>query len=174
LSRAAPRVDPIRFARFCAANPDDGVCRPQRELTVTPEQVAETYKRPEIAVEVARAGDDHSVPGVRAVFAMAPALVQMLDPASLADYRIPVHIILGDADKVAPPATNGLVAAKLISGAELQQLADVGHYDFVATCTDEGRKVIPICDVKVPQPDTHRLAIAAALDFFRRNLGSHP
>jgi len=168
------RVDPSRLARFCAAKPDDGVCRPQRELAVTPEEVTETYKRPEIAAELARAGDDRSVAGVRAVFAMAPALVQSLDPTSLASYRIPVHIVLGAADEVAPPTTNGIVAAELIPGAELQQLPDVGHYDFTATCTDEGRKVIPICDVKVPQPDTHREAITAALEFFRRNLASHP
>ena len=164
------RVDPSRLARFCAANPDDGVCRPQREFAITPEQVAETYSRPETAVDLARAGDDHSVPGVRAVFAMAPALVQALDPTSLANLRIPAHIVLGDADGVAPPATNGLVAAKLIPGAELQQLANVGHYDFLATCTDAGRKVVPICNVRVPQADTHNQAITAAQDFFGRNL----
>jgi len=164
------RVTLAHLARFCAASPNDGVCRPQRELAVTPEQIAAVYERPEIAAELAHAGEDHSVPGVRAVFGMAPALVQALDPMSLANLRIPVHIILGDADEVAPPATNGLVAAKLIPGAELQQLADVGHYDFAATCTDAGRKAIPTCNVKVPQPDTHNWTIAAALVFFDRNI----
>jgi len=168
------RIDPTHLARFCAASPDDGVCRPQREFPITPEQIAETYKQSEIAAELAHASDDHSMPAVRAVFAMAPVLVQALDPVSLANLQIPVHIILGDADVVAPPATNGLVATKLIPGAELQQLADVGHYDFAATCTDAGRKIIPICDVRVPQPETHDQAIAAARDFFGRILKDHP
>jgi pimeloyl-ACP methyl ester carboxylesterase len=105
---------------------------------------------------------------------MAPAVVQELDPASLANIRIPVYIIVGDADGVAPPATNALVAAKSIPGAELQQLANVGHYDFVATCTEAGRKIIQICNVRVPQRDTHNWAITAAQDFFGRNLKSLP
>jgi pimeloyl-ACP methyl ester carboxylesterase len=69
---------------------------------------------------------------------MAPALVQMLDPTSLVGMRTPVRIMLGDADEVAPPATNGLVAAKAIPGAELLRLPGVGHYDFLANCTDSG------------------------------------
>jgi predicted dienelactone hydrolase len=73
---------------------------------------------PEVAAEVAHAGDDHSIPAVRAVFVLAPALVQALYPTSLAQMRMPVAIVLGDADTVAPPTTNGLVAAKLIPGAD--------------------------------------------------------
>ena len=53
---------------------------------------------------------------------MAPALVQALDPASLARMHTAVFIMLGDADTVAPPSTNGLVAANLIPGAQLTQL----------------------------------------------------
>ena len=48
---------------------------------------------------------------------MAPGIVQSLDPESLKRMRLPVAILLGDADKVAPPATNGEVAAALIPGA---------------------------------------------------------
>ena len=168
------RVDPSRLERFCTANPDDGVCRPQQELSVTPEQTADAAKQPEIAAELAHAGDDHSIPAIRAIFAMAPALVQALDPASLANLRIPVHIVLGEVDNVAPPATNGLVAAKLIPGAELQQLAGVGHYDFLAACTDAARKIVPVCHVSVPQIDTHLRTIAAAEIFFGRNLKTPP
>jgi predicted dienelactone hydrolase len=168
------RVEPSHLARFCAANPDDGVCRPQLELAVKPEEFAKTLEQPDVAAEVARAGDDHSIPAVRAVFAMAPALVQALDPAGLADLRRPVHIVLGDADTVAPPTTNGLAAAGKIPGAELEQLPGVGHYDFLSPCTEEGQKIIPLCKTRVPQVDTHRRAIAAAQDFFGRNLKNAP
>jgi predicted dienelactone hydrolase len=168
------RVDPSHLALFCAANPDDGVCRPQLEFTVTPEELAKAFRLPEVAAEAAHAGDDHSVPAVRAVFAMAPALVQALDPASLANIRTPVHIVLGDADTVAPPATNGLVAAKLIPGAELESIPGVGHYDFLSTCTEAGQKVVPQCRIHVPQETTHGQVIAAAQDFFRRTLKNHP
>jgi len=116
LVAAGARVDRSHFAQFCAANPDDGVCRPQQEFAVTPEEFAKALKPPEVAAEVAHAGDDHSIPYARAVFAMAPALVQALDPTSLAQMSTPVAIVLGDADTVAPPTTNGLVVAKAIHG----------------------------------------------------------
>jgi predicted dienelactone hydrolase len=174
LVAAGARVDRSHFAQFCAANPDDGVCRPQQEFAVTPEERAQALELPEVAAEVAHAGDDHSIPAVRAAFAMAPVLVQALDPTSLAQLRMPVAIVLGDADTVAPPTTNGLVAAKLIPGAEPEQFPGVGHYDFLSSCTEAGQAVIPQCKIRILQANTHSQAIAAAQKFFGRNLKNHP
>jgi predicted dienelactone hydrolase len=101
---------------------------------------------------------------------MAPALVQAMEPASLERMHTPVEIILGDADTVAPPATNGLVAARMIPDAALIQLPGVGHYDFLSTCTDNGRATVPVCNTSVPQDGTHRHAIEAAEAFFSRTL----
>jgi predicted dienelactone hydrolase len=172
LVAAGARVDPPRFIRFCMAHPDDGVCRPQREFTVTREDRTKALAIPEVAAEAAHAGDDHALPSVRAAFAIAPALVQALDPDSLTHMRVPVHIMLGDADTVAPPISNGLVAAAAIPNAELERLPGVGHYDFLAACTDAGRAAIPLCKTDVPQADTHRRAITAAVTFFDRNLAA--
>jgi predicted dienelactone hydrolase len=172
LVAAGARVDPPRFIRFCMAHPDDGVCRPQREFTVTREDRTKAFAVPEVAAEAAHAGDDHALPSVRAAFAIAPALVQALDPDSLARMRVPVHIMLGDADTVAPPMTNGLVAAAAIPNAELERLPGVGHYDFLAACTDAGKAAIPVCKTEVAQADTHRRAITAAVAFFGRNLAA--
>ena len=127
LVAAGARVDPDRFARFCLANPDDGVCRPQQEFAFTPQDVTDLLKRPEFQAEAANATASHAIPEVRAAFAMAPALVQALDPASLERMHTPVEIILGDADPVAPPGTNGLVAARMIPRASLIRLPGVGH-----------------------------------------------
>ena len=52
-----------------------------------------------------------------------------LTPQSLERPKPPVAIILGDTDPVAPPATNGLVGAKLIPHAELSLPPAVGYYD---------------------------------------------
>lgn len=165
------RVDLERFRAFCAANPTDGVCAPQKELAVTPEQAAAALASSELAPEAARAGADHAIPGVRAAFAIAPAIVQALDPASLKGDRTPIAIILGDADPVAPPATNGLAAAVVLPNVQLKVLPSVGHYDFLADCTPAGIAAIPVCVDKVPQEPTHQVAIAFALDFFARTLG---
>jgi predicted dienelactone hydrolase len=171
LVAAGARVDPAGLTRFCRDNPDDGICQPQLEFTITPEDYAKSLAVPGFAAEAARAGDDHAICQVRAAFAMAPALVQALDPASLAHLPTPVHIVLGDADTVAPPTTNGLVAGAAIPNAEVDRLSGVGHYDFLASCTDAGRALIPQCKAAVAQTETHGRAIAAAQAFFDRYLG---
>lgn len=103
---------------------------------------------------------------------MAPAIVQSFDPISLNRIAVPVKIILGDSDSVAPPATNGEVAAGLIPGAQIEELPAVGHYDFLAECTSDGNAAISFCPTKVPRAETHRAVIRSALAFFHRNLGT--
>jgi predicted dienelactone hydrolase len=174
LVAAGARVDLARFRAFCADHPDDGVCAPQKEFTVTQEQALAFLASPEITPRVAHAADDLSLPEVRAAFVMAPAIVQALDPASLRSLRTPVSIILGDDDEVAPPNTNGGVAARAIPGARMTVLAGVGHYDFLAQCTPAGQQQVPICPRRVPQGETHRAALEAALRFFAQTLGGAP
>ncbi len=172
LVSAGARVDMTRFLVFCRAHPTDGVCAPQKEFALSMDDAQRVLASPEIAPEAAHAGDDHSIPGVRAAFAIAPAIVQGLPPEGLARITVPVAIILGDADPVAPPDTNGLVAAKAIPHVELKVLPGVGHYDFLSTCTPAGVAVVPICTAKVPQDETHKAAIDMALAFFARTLGA--
>src|SRR5580658_1952814 len=49
-----------RFFAFCQAHPADGVCAPQKELPLTLEQMQAALASPELAPEVAHAGDDHA------------------------------------------------------------------------------------------------------------------
>jgi predicted dienelactone hydrolase len=167
------RVDMARFQDFCRAHPADGVCAPQKEFAITQDEAVKLVAAsPELTAEAAHAGDDHAIPGVRAAFAIAPAIVQALPPESLAKIKTPVAIILGGADPVAPPDTNGLAAAKAIAHAELKVLPDVGHYDFLGACTPAAVAASPLCADKVPQDQTHKAAIDMALAFFGRTLGS--
>lgn len=172
IAATGARVELPRLQAFCNANPTDGICMPQKEFPLSTEQMLAASQSPELAPEVARSGDDHAIPGVRAAFAIAPAIVQALDPPSLTADETPIAIILGDADPVAPPATNGLVAARDLPHAELKVLPGVGHYDFLATCTPAGVAVVPVCADKVPQDPTHQAAIDMALAFFARTLGA--
>jgi predicted dienelactone hydrolase len=172
IAAAGGRVDLKRFMSFCQAHPDDGVCKPQQEFSVTQEQALAALATPELAGEAAHAGDDHAIRGVRAAFAIAPAIVQAFDPASLAGISTPIAIILGEADPVAPPHTNGGVAARAIPRAQLKALPGVGHYDFLSTCSPEARASIPICQSAVPQGPTHHEALQMALSFFVGVLGA--
>jgi len=171
LVSAGARVDVNHFLAFCGKNPTDGVCAPQKEFAVTRDDATKALTSPELAAEAARAGDDHAIAGVRAAFAIAPAIVQALPPEGLAKMTTPVAIILGDIDPVAPPDTNGRVAARAIPHAQLKELPGVGHYDFLSTCTPAGMASVPICTAKVPQDPTHQAAIDMALAFFGKTLG---
>jgi pimeloyl-ACP methyl ester carboxylesterase len=91
-------------------------------------------------------------------------------PESLRAIAPPVAIILGDADPVAPPRTNGLVAARLTPHAELTVLPGVGHYDFLGLCTPAANATIPVCTARLPQAAAHAAAIDLARQFFARTL----
>lgn len=171
IAATGARVEVARLQAFCNANPTDGICMPQKEFPLSTEEMLAALRSPELAPEVAHSGDDHAIPGVRAAFAIAPAIVQAFVPASLQADETPVAIILGDADPVAPPSTNGRVAARELPHAELKELPGVGHYDFLATCTPAGVAAVPVCADKVPQEPTHQAAIEMALAFFARTLG---
>jgi len=173
LVAAGARVDLPRFDAFCTAHPDEGLCKPQPEFPVTREQVQAALASPELAPQAARAGDDHSIRGVRAAFVMAPALIPALDPAGLNAMSAPVAIVLGEADTVAPPHSNGAVAARAIPRAQLKALPGVGHYDFLSTCSPAARaRAVPLCmAIAVPQPQTHVEALQTALSFFAGAMG---
>jgi len=172
LAAAGAQVNIERFFGFCKTHPDDGVCKPQKEFPLSLEDAQKTLGSPELAAEVAHAHDDHTIPEVRAVFAIAPAIVQALEPASLQTLRAPVAIILGDSDPVAPPNTNGGVAARMIPGAELQVLPSVGHYDFLSVCTPAAMASVSLCaGLKAQQRGTHEAALRMAYQFFVRTLG---
>ncbi len=172
LIAAGARVDMEKLFAFCRGHPKDGICMPQKEFALTMTDARAALASPELAGEAAHAGDNHKIPGLRAAFAMAPAVVQALTPDSMAKITVPVAIILGDADPVAPPATNGRVAAEHIAGAQLKVLAGVGHYDFLGTCTEAGKAATPLCTATVPQERTHKAATEMALAFFGKALGA--
>ncbi len=166
------RADPEHLVTFCQSHPDDGVCLPQLELRMTEADRLRALQDPQIAATQAHAHDDHSVAAVKVVFAMAPALVQALDPQSLEGLRPPTWIVAGDADTVAPPATNAEVAAQLIPGAQLYMVPQAGHYAFLSTCTPAAVASGRVCALAGPQEPAHRLAIERAEELFARYLGS--
>jgi predicted dienelactone hydrolase len=168
LLTAGARADIDLYLQFCHDNPHDPTCMAQAEA---PDQTMAAriaaLKQPVFAAQVKHAGDDYSIPGVKAVFLMAPGAIVAITPASLRALKTPVSILLGDADPVAPPRSNGELAARLIPHATLKTLHDVGHYDFLADCTAAARRQEPPClHLKVPQQRTHANAIAVADAFF--------
>jgi predicted dienelactone hydrolase len=167
LVAAGARVDVDHFVAFCKAHPDEGVCAPQLEAPGLSARDADTFLAdPKVRARLPDAPADHAIPGVRAAFAMAPALVQALAPASLPRIAVPVSIVVGEADTVAPAETNATVAARAIPGAREDVLPKVTHYDFLAMCKPAARQVVPQCAHANQQAVAHDTAIRQALQLF--------
>lgn len=172
LVSAGARVDIDHIIKFCQSRAADATCAAQAEA---PDQTMaareQALKTPAMAALAKHAGDDYAIPGIRAVFVMAPGGIEALAPRSLHALDTPVSILLGDADPVAPPASNGKLAATSLPHARLKILHGVGHYDFLADCTALGHQRESLCQhLRMPQQRTHATAIATAEAFFAKHL----
>ena len=90
---------------------------------------------------LARSGESYRDPRIRAVFAIAPALGMVLTRDSLRAMRLPVELVVGQADSVAPAADNATLLKSQIHGARETILPGVAHYTFLDTCTTEGKGI---------------------------------
>jgi predicted dienelactone hydrolase len=100
----------------------------------------------------------HRDPRIRAVFAIAPAVAEVFSPETLAKISIPVEIVAGASDPVAPPAANARYLAAHIPHAKVTIYpSGVAHYTFLDTCTAAGKKQSP--DFCMDQPGVNRDAI---------------
>ena len=172
LVAAGIKPDMSRLVAFCEANPKDGVCAPQLENPeFTFERRMALAAAPQMAPWVAKSGEDRRLPNVRAVFLMAPAIVQAFDPAELAKLDVPVSVVVGEADGVASSATNSKAISDANAKAHLQVLPAVGHYDFLSECTELGRdRVGPLCERRADRKETHQAAIDEAEQIFNATL----
>jgi predicted dienelactone hydrolase len=168
------RSDFSHFAAFCEGLDRDAMCEKQLEYPLDNHRRAKVLARPGLEALAAEESSDLSDPRIKALFLIAPAFVKALAPASLSRIRAPVGIVLGAADPIAPPATNGQLAAHLIPGAKLWVLPGVGHYDFLSECAPEGFKAVaPLCadGVGATRAQTHAATEAVGVAFFDTALG---
>ena len=110
---------------------------------------------------------------VKSIFAIAPALGEAFSPEGLSDIRIPVKIIVGEADQTAPAASNASYLAKHIKDAELAILENVGHYTFLAEATEAGKQEFPLFCLDAPgvsRGAAHRMVARWAREFFEKTL----
>lgn len=162
------------FDDFCASPAGDFTCRRQAEFPDA-RKLFEAMKSTDAVVKesLARAGDPTQDTRIRAVFAIAPVFGGGFSRRGLKLVKIPVAIVIGDADRVATLATNAQYFVNNIKGAELTILpGGIGHYTFLSDCTAEGRGGLPICrdPTGVDRAAVHRATGEKALEFFDRTL----
>ena len=99
---AGARTDFARFDRFCASAQRDSICDPQLEFPLDMRQRHGILESAPMHTLAARENGNFRDARIRAAFMIAPALVQALDPASLAAIDIPVRWLAGTADFRSP------------------------------------------------------------------------
>jgi predicted dienelactone hydrolase len=180
ITLAGGRIDRPLFQRFCASPARDFTCGPQPEFPEAPALFEKMEASDPVVQEAIRhSADSYRDRRIRAVFAIAPVFASGFERKDLADIKVPMEILVGAGDTVAPPKTNAERYAALIRGARLIEIpGKAGHYDFVPVCNDIGRKLLPerLCqdDPSVDRRQIHAQAQTLALEFFDRTLGLKP
>ena len=99
------------------------------------------------------AGDSYRDPHIRAVFAIAPAVAQRVYPESLHEIAIPVEIVAGAADPIAPRQKRAILRREHQSGQTHNLPGGVAHYTFLDVGTEAGKKQLPQLFVDNPGVD---------------------
>jgi predicted dienelactone hydrolase len=160
------------FVRFCDS-PNAG-----RNCTSPPEfpSLVEDFRKlirehPEV---LRHAGNSFRDTRVRAVFAMAPGLGPAITASSLETISIPVQIVAGESDQNVPIELNAKYFAAKIPGAKLHIFpGNVAHYVFVDSCSEIGRKTVPMLCIDAPgvnRDAIHADTVRRALQFFQVTL----
>jgi predicted dienelactone hydrolase len=174
LQLAGARTDRPRWQAFCATRPADPSCIPPPEAPFTLEELTraiESDSRARRSLE--RAGESVREPRVRAVYALAPALVAAIEPASLSAIKVPLRLAVGDRDEQASLEGNAGAVAAAVPGAQLMRVPGGTHYVFLSPCTPWGKLVArAVCNDpwSLDRQRVHATVAADAAAFFDQAL----
>ncbi|MEE2662540.1 MAG: peptidase [Myxococcota bacterium] len=173
---AGGRLDTETYYAFCQSPAAQATsCEPPPESPFGIDDLLALIEQddPMVRASLLRADESHRDPRVRAAYAIAPAVIDAMPAAGAKAIGVPIRIVVGDRDELAPADTNARVLARDAPQAELWVLPDVGHYTFLSRCGWAGRLVLG--DLCEEQPGVDRAAIHAliagdAYEFFERTL----
>jgi predicted dienelactone hydrolase len=167
-------TNPQAVLDYCNSPRSHGTCNIPEfpDLVAKAEQLLKTDTA--FADAFAQGDKSYRDPRVRAVFAIAPALGAAFSPQTLAKIAIPVEIVVGAADPIAPPPDNAEYFAHHIPGAKLVILpGGVAHYTFLDPCTPLGKKQLAMLCSNAPGVNRVRIhdkVAAMAAQFFAAHL----
>ena len=175
IALAGGRTDLQAFTDFCDSSERDATCDEQPEF---PDMLAQFEQlkltNPQVQASLQHHDDSFRDPRVRAVFALAPALGGAFTPAGLAEISIPVALVVGEADTLAPVVTNAKRFANGIRQSELTILSgQVGHYTFLSQSTPQGKQILPLYCVdhaSIDRGSVHKHVEQIAIRFFAQHL----
>jgi predicted dienelactone hydrolase len=139
-------IDLEQLEVFCSGPKRDTTCDPQTEYADNERDFQQFKDTPQVVNSLARHAHPFLDTRIKATAALAPALGMAFTKESLSSIEIPVHIVVGESDTIAPSATNAKIIADSIGGAKLTVLkGGPGHYTFLNQCTSRGLRYVPIC-----------------------------
>jgi predicted dienelactone hydrolase len=164
------------YLDFCNSAAADNMCKTppefQGDLFERATELAKTDQ--EFRESISHSADSYRDVRIRAVFAMAPALGPAFPATGLKQITIPVEIVAGASDSNVPIETSAKYFAANIPHARLTIFpGGVGHYEFLGTCTDAGRKSRPMLCTDAADVDReaiHKRTVEAAVSFFAAHL----
>ena len=169
LALAGAHLSFVDWQRRCAARPEAPACVLPPEAPFTRADL-DSLARTDVQfrASVARSEQPTWDARVRAVFAMAPALVPVLDSASLATIHIPILVVVGGEDTQVAPGPTEAMLTRFVPSAVVKLLPGVGHYAFLAPCTWRGRVIVrTLCtDGGRARVEFHNRVAADAVRFF--------
>lgn len=171
---AGARVDMPGMLEHCKTDPQSTWCQSPPEFPdLVPKAQALRAGDPSYENALANSSVNVADPRVRAVYAIAPAVGEAVTLDSLHNIAIPVRIVYGTSDRIAPAPQNALRYANWIPGAATMPVLDAEHYTFLDTCTPAGVKALAAACVDAAGIDRnaiHARVAADAVDFFQQAL----
>lgn len=95
-------------------------------------------KDPAFQAAIARSQNAVVDKRVRAVYAIAPALLPVVPPERWSVVRVPTTIVLADKDRQIPVDVIEPLVRRSLPDAEVVHVDDAGHYVFLAVCSLRG------------------------------------
>jgi predicted dienelactone hydrolase len=174
LAAAGAHFTPAEWQQRCTADAERAGCRLPPEATFSIEAVhALAEQSAPFAAGLARGAEPVQDQRIRAVYAIAPALVGLLDRGHLSAVDVPTRVVLAEQDEQIDATTTADVISRYLPRAQLVRLAEAGHYAFLAPCTLRGKLFVrALCrDSRgVDRSDLHRRIGLDAASFFTTQL----
>ena len=157
------------FTKFCQSEERDFTCDSQKEFSSIEAEFNKVKSSKRVKESMRRQHDSFKIDEIKAAFVIAPAVAQVFTKKSLQGITVPVSIVVGTNDKIAPARTNAQRISLLINGARYSEIFNAGHYTFLSSCTDLGRKYLRyLCNdhESIIRGKAHNRVSNNALDFF--------
>tara|TARA_B100001094_G_scaffold333359_1_gene411065 strand:- start:2345 stop:3376 length:1032 start_codon:yes stop_codon:yes gene_type:complete len=177
LSGAGAITDNKRLHTFCQAHPKDGNCQSYIETSDKEKAEVATHKTYHQAMQTM--SKDYTLPHLKAVVALSPAVVPAFTIQSLKRIQTPIQLIVGSKDRITLPEFNASLAHQYLSNSQLYTLPEVNHFAFLALCTKVGKMFFSLnshagnlcySPQGVERQQVHNQAVSKTLSFFSQYL----